>query len=125
MSPSLPHQHRHHGASLGAYHAAGSGSAVLDIGDDVGALLAVVPDRFATSEIDITLGHGHSDKPPNSHDVHTGVHPRAYHGRDRQIALFPSLPAGKYQLWHPYDTVALARVEIVGGRVTEVDLSDV
>lgn len=101
----------------------GLGSAVLDIGDDVGALLAVVPEHLAGTEIDITAGH-HDTKPPHSHDVHTGVHPRLYYGRTRHIALYPALPAGTYQLWHPHHPARLATTEVRGGHVTEINLTD-
>ena len=47
------------------------GLLVLDIGGDIGALIAYLPDSFAGSEIEI--GYSDSDKP----FTHTGVHRRS------------------------------------------------
>ncbi len=96
------------------------GSVVLDIGGDIGALIAYLPESFAGTEIDISVADG--SKP----FTHTGVHPRvAPNGNRRLTAVYPELTTGDYQLWHPNDGVPLGPVvHVDGGAVAELDLRE-
>jgi hypothetical protein len=91
-------------------HTAGSGATVLDIGDDVGALVLYTSAEMGGAEIEISLVGG-----PLSRQ-HVAVHPRA--GGPTHAAVYPNLPEGSYELWAADGSVAL-RVQIEGGSITE------
>lgn len=97
--------------------AVGTGPAVLDIGGDIGALVVIVPDTLAGTEIEI------SPRDAAQARTHTGVHPRQFKAGSRQVALFPALSSGDYQLWHPHNDGVLAVAHIDGGAVAHLDLS--
>jgi hypothetical protein len=82
---------------------------ILDIGGDIGALVLHAGPELAEREIEISAG----PDAPRSHNV---VHART--GRDRiaYTAVFPSVPAGEYTVWHG---ASPATVTIRGGEVTE------
>ncbi len=93
------------------------GSVVLDIGGDVGALIAFLPESFVGTEVYISVADG-SDP-----FTHTGVHARGTGEHRRQTAIYPQLTTGDYQLWHPADASALGPVvHVQGGAVAELDL---
>ncbi len=94
------------------------GLLVLDIGGDVGALIAFLPGSFAGTEIYISISDG-SDP-----FTHTGVHRRSNpNGEVRLTAVYPELTTGDYQLWHPGDASALGPVvHVEGGAVAELNL---
>jgi hypothetical protein len=88
------------------------GSVVLDIGGDVGALVLQTAADLAGREI-----HARPDGggPP----IHTEVRERHLAAGTVYAAVFPSLPAGAWQVL-PLEPGAPRRVTIVGGQVTEV-----
>ncbi len=93
------------------------GSLVLDIGGDIGALIAYLPESFAGTEVYISVADG------SEPFTHTGVHPRGTGGTLRQTAVYPELTTGDYQLWHPADASPLGEpVHVDGGAVAELDL---
>ena len=93
------------------------GLLVLDIGGDVGALIAFLPESFAGTEVYVSVADG-SDP-----FTHTGVHARGTGEHRRQTAIYPQLTTGDYQLWHPADASALGPVvHVQGGAVAELDL---
>jgi hypothetical protein len=86
------------------------GSVVLDIGEDVGALLLRTPPALNGREIDldpedVTLPHTHS-----------AVRERQLPHSLSYAAVYPNLKAGLYTVGG-----SCQRVVIVGGRVTEID----
>ena len=87
--------------------------AVLDIGEDIGALVIYTREEFRGKEIQVSL------KGTNSASmVHTAVWERRFNGRVVFAGIYPSLPAGNYIIWtHPSSEVTIA-----GGNVAEVDL---
>ena len=92
------------------------GPVVLDIGGDIGALLVLLPETFAGTEIEIGLA---GEKP----FTHTGVHLRGEGEHRRQTAVYPELTTGDYQLRHPGDGSALGPVvHVEGGALAELDL---
>lgn len=96
----------------GEAHRAGNGFAVLDIGDNTGALLLYTPPHMAGTEIEISrVGE-------STRRQHVVVHPRHTPAGTRYAALYPKLAAGRYELWALTGTVALT-VAIEGGSVTE------
>jgi hypothetical protein len=90
---------------------------VLDIGGDVGALVVVTGEELAEQEIEISPGSDAAT--PRSHNV---VHARRGSGQVAYAAVFPSVPAGDYTVWHS-DGGPHATVTIHGGRVTQHDMT--
>lgn len=89
---------------------------VLDIGGDIGALLVLLPDSFAGTEIEIGPAGG-------TPSTHTGVHPRGSGEQRHETAVYPELTTGDYQLWHPTDGRRLGPVvHVDGGVLAELNL---
>jgi hypothetical protein len=102
------HDHDHH-------HQGGDSFAVLDIGGDVGALVATMYPGSAGTELFLRP----ASDPTTT--VHTGVWDRRDAGTHVTAALFPELPAGIY---HVLDERGRPQrtVEIFGGAVATIDL---
>ena len=82
---------------------------VLDIGGDIGALVLHAGPELAEREIEISTG-------PDEPRSHNQVHARTGFGHVAYTAVFPSVPAGEYLVWHGETP---AKVTIRGGEVTE------
>jgi hypothetical protein len=111
------HDHSHgseHGHEHGHEHrhTAGQGSTVLDIGDDVGALVLYTSVELVGAEIEIS-----PDADPDRRR-HVAVHPRQYPGGTAYAAVYYGLEAGSYRLWAADGSVALT-VSISGNSITE------
>lgn len=91
---------------------------VLDIGDDIGALVIYADEQCLGAEIDLS-----AEGRPRSHHVHTMIRRRRASGSDVVAGVFPQLLAGRYTLWG-LDGVVMAPVVIEGGRVSEVQVGD-
>ena len=85
------------------------GSVVLDIGGDIGALVLRVSDAFAGKEIEL----GPED--PFTPHTHSAVRERRLALGSSFAAVYPALKAGYYVI-----EGSGQRVEIMGGRVTDV-----
>jgi hypothetical protein len=92
-------------------------SVVLDIGQDIGALIVYAGSALNGREIEI------SPKTNAAMRTHAVVWERLVAGRREWAAVFPSLTDGVHSLWR--DVLTDQDVTIVGGRVTEVDWRDV
>jgi hypothetical protein len=92
----------------------GQSDSVLDIGDDVGALVLYTDPARDGEEIDI-IDVVHPDR-----RTHSQVHRRTANGRAVWAAVYPQLRAGEYRLTRdptgPDDLVTIA-----GGAITELD----
>lgn len=88
--------------------------AVLDIGQDIGALIIYTTASQHAQEIEV------SPKGQDEQRVHTGVLERRFNGRTIFAALFMALIAGDYTIWKD-DTHPAGEITIVGGKVAEVD----
>ena len=106
------HDHSHEGAHHSHNHVAGQGPTVLDIGDDVGALVLYTSVELVGAEIEIS-----PDGEPDRRR-HVAVHPRQYPGGTAYAAVYYGLEAGSYQLWAADSSVALT-VAIEGNSITE------
>ncbi|HEV7145389.1 MAG TPA: hypothetical protein VGN48_00180 [Pedococcus sp.] len=98
---------------------AGQGPVLLDIGDDVGALVVLAPATLAGHEIEIrarsTLLAPEELPPPR----HVSVLPRAGVGGTLYAAVFSAIPAGDYELaLRPAGPVQLV-LSVLGSQVTE------
>lgn len=98
--------------SEGPLPASWDGSVVLDIGGDVGALVLRVPPIWNDREIELE-----PDDPEVAH-THSAVRERRLVNGVSYAAVYPQLKAGFYTVGD-----STQRIEIVGGRVTEVDLA--
>jgi len=106
------HDHPHGGEHHSHNHVAGQGPTVLDIGDDVGALVLYTSVELVGAEIEIS-----PDGDPDRRR-HVAVHPRQYPGGTAYAAVYYGLEAGSYQLWAADGSVALT-VAIEGNTITE------
>jgi len=133
-------------ANLAENPYAGQGSVMLDIGDDVGAIVLHLPASLEGAEVEIEPGdgtaapapaHGHPDAhdhphthdhddEPHTHD-HGHDHPHRPHvavvgrpvgERVDYSAVFPDLTEGAYALFVP-GAAAPLRLEVCGGEVTD------
>ncbi|HEV3225441.1 MAG TPA: hypothetical protein VGZ52_01355 [Acidimicrobiales bacterium] len=88
---------------------------VLDIGDDVGALLVYLDGPTPSGEL-----HARPLGEPGAR-FHTGVHARELVSDTTHVALYPEIRRGTYEILDA-DFEPLAVVDIDGGAVTELDL---
>jgi hypothetical protein len=86
---------------------------VLDIGQDVGALIIYTKAEFRGREIEVSP-QGSAAR------VHVEVLERRINGRPIFAAVFPGLRAGEYDIWENF-TKPGGTVTIVGGEVATVD----
>lgn len=89
--------------------------ALLDIGEDIGALVIYTREELRGKEIQVSLKGTCAAKL-----VHTAIWERRFNGRVAFAGVYPALPAGNYIIWvHPTREVSIA-----GGHVAEADLRD-
>ncbi|HEU4329785.1 MAG TPA: hypothetical protein VFR40_01630 [Lapillicoccus sp.] len=116
------HTHPHHAvsperaANLAENPYAGQGSVLLDIGDDIGALVLHVDRQWEGAEV--SYRRAHEPYEPHAHQPHVAVVGRPTEGGPAYTAVFPELVAGRYVLALPDGTELVADVD--GGRVTEI-----
>ena len=122
MSRDHAHTHSHTDSHPHAWrdtHAAPGWASVLDIGGDVGAVIARLSDDTSSGEL---MACRRGD--PAAH-FHTGVHFRYVEGSDgggdAWIAVFPEVVAGAFSLLTD-DGVEHTPFEVTGGQVTSLDL---
>ncbi len=102
--------HTHHDASY--WTRRHTESVVLDIGDDVGALILYTSPAQHTQEIEVSpLGAD-----PSVKRVHSAVLERSLNGRTFYAATYPELHAGEYEVWCDGNP----RVTITAGAVAEL-----
>jgi hypothetical protein len=91
---------------------------VLDIGEDIGALILYADEACLGQEIDLTpVGT------PRSHQMHTMIRRRRGVGREFIAGVYPELQEGAYTVWG-IDGHPLGEVTIAGGRVSEFRAGD-
>jgi hypothetical protein len=97
-----------------------SGSVVLELGQDIGALVLHTPPELDGAEIEISpaaqpardqakLGHGKR--------THSQVRRRQMPGGTRFAAVYPGLAAGDYVIWRDA-SIPVMTVTVDGGQVT-------
>ena len=90
--------------------------ALLDIGEDIGALVIYTRAELRGKEIQVSRKGTNAAKM-----VHTAIWERRFNGRTMFAGIYPTLPMGDYIIWtHPS-----REVTIFGGSVAEVDLRDI
>ncbi len=91
-----------------------SESVVLDIGQDIGALIIYTEAKLRGREIEV------SPRGSVATRVHVEVLERRINGRPVFAAVFPGLRAGDYDIWENASNPS-GTVTIVGGEVATVD----
>ncbi len=86
-------------------------NAVLDIGEDIGALVIYTGREMLGKEIEVSLKGNDTQK------THTAVLERKVNGRTTFAALFLALPEGEYITL----STPSSEITIIGGQVTELD----
>lgn len=86
---------------------------VLDIGQDVGALIIYTEPALRGREIEVSP-RGSAAR------VHVEVLERRIEGRPVFAAVFPGLRAGDWDIWGDAPDTS-ARVTVVGGKVATID----
>ena len=104
--------HTHHHASF--WTRRHTESVVLDIGDDVGALILYTSPEHHTEEIEVSL----LDADTGARRVHSAVLERSLNGRTFYAATYAELPAGEYQVW----CAGAPRVTVTAGAVAELGI---
>jgi hypothetical protein len=121
------HHHRHHHHRHGTVEAPfvddgptqGPPEAlVLDIGDDIGALVLYAEESCLGMEIDLTPAGA-----ARSHHLHTMIRRRRAVDREFIAGVYPELVEGTYTVWG-IDGLPLGDVIIEGGRVSEFRSGD-
>jgi hypothetical protein len=87
---------------------------VLDIGDDIGALVLYTDETCLGLEIDLSPAGQ-----PHTHHTHTLIRRRRAVHREFIAGVYPELRAGTYTVWSR-DGQPLTEVVIIGGQVSEV-----
>jgi hypothetical protein len=106
------HDHLHDHA---AAHRPHEEPVVLELGEELGALVVYTDPSLLHLEIEISPADADGAR------SHKDVLERVVAGRSLYAAVFDRLPQGPYTLWH--DDVALARnVTVTGGSIAELDL---
>jgi hypothetical protein len=119
---ALDHKHAHdhpagdHGGEAGSESAPHGGPVLLDIGGDIGAVIARLDDDQEGTELPILA----LDDPGWDPRTHTGVWRRPIGGGTVVVAVYPELKRGRYRIAVP--TGRRAEFDVVGGQVTELDL---
>ena len=94
---------------------AGQGSVLLDIGDDVGAVVVLMPPSMDGVEVEIRSSvvthEGH-------HHPHVAVVTRPVAGGAVPSLVFPEVREGRYALCLKGSADVVTTVEVVGGEVT-------
>ncbi len=86
---------------------------ILDIGENIGALVLYSEEGCLGREIDLTPAGV-----PRSHHIHTMIRRRRAFNREFIAGVYPELVEGIYTVWG-IDGFSLGQVTIEGGHVTE------
>jgi hypothetical protein len=89
-------------------------SVVLDIGQDIGALMIYTDPTLRGREIEVSPVGSAATR------VHVEVLERWVNGRQVFAAVFPTLHEGSYNIWQ-HSTKPSGTASITGGKVTTMD----
>lgn len=106
-------------ANLAENPYAGQGPVMLDIGDDIGAIVLHLPASLEGAEVEIER-RDEASPPGHHHRPHVAVVARPTPAGVAYTAVFSALVAGPYALRIPGASDPL-RVEVAGGEVTETE----
>ena len=107
---------------------AGQGSVLLDIGDEIGALVVAMPANMEGEEVEIRplhalppLEHGHHHEGGYVHHPHVAVVNRPVVGGQVPSLVFPEVVEGRYGLYLKESDDCTLTVRVVGGEVTAAE----
>ncbi len=100
---------------------AGQGSVLLDIGDDVGALVVTMPAGMEGVEVELRRMHGHAHAPDHPHHPHVAVVDRPTPAGPVASLVFPEVEEGSYGLCLKETDEVRLMVSVAGGEVTSVE----
>jgi hypothetical protein len=104
-----PHPHDHLAA-----HRPHEEAVVLELGEELGALIVYTDPALLHTEIEISPAGADGDR------SHKDVLERVVAGRSLYAAVFDNVPRGTYTLWH--DGAAITReAAVAGGEIAELD----
>jgi hypothetical protein len=112
------HHHNRGAAEVGSAESSArvhGGPPVLDIGGNIGALVATMDPDMAGTELHLRSEH------QLPIDIHTGVWHRSVNGTTTTAAVFAELIEGTYWVLDPTGT-AIRPVTIRGGELAGIDL---
>jgi hypothetical protein len=95
---------------------AGQGSVLLDIGDDIGAVVVEMPAELVGVEVEIRPLEALDDA--HVHHPHVAVVNRPVEGGQLPSLVFPEVREGTYGLYEKHGDVRRLIVTVAGGRVT-------
>lgn len=100
---------------------AGQGTVVLDIGDDVGALIVEMPAEMVGVEIEIRPeGAAEPAEGEHVHHPHVAVVERRTPEGAVPSLVYPTLDEGSYELYEKGGGPVRMTAPVAGGRVTEL-----
>jgi hypothetical protein len=106
---------------------AGQGSVLLDIGDDIGAVVVAMPAEMEGVEVEIrpvdgqVHHHHHQDGHGHDHHPHVAVVNRPVAGGQLPSLVFPEVAEGRYGLYLKETDVRRLTVRVAGGQVTSAE----
>ncbi len=114
-----PHGHRHpHPHPVEAHNAgAGQGPVLVDVGGDAGALILLATPDMQHVEIEVSPAGRDGDR------THVAVLARPAGGAQVYAAVYPSLTAGAWTVWHPdpgRSDEPVMQVQVPAGSVAQV-----
>ncbi len=116
---AAPHRHPHpHPHPVEAHNAgAGQGPVLLDVGGDAGALILLATPDMQHVEIEVSPAGRDGDR------THVAVLARPAGGAQVYAAVYPSLTAGAWTVWHPdpgRSDEPVMQVQVPAGSVAQV-----
>ena len=97
---------------------AGQGCVLLDIGDDIGAVVVAMPAEMEGVEVEIRPD---VVPPGHHHHPHVAVVNRPVEGGQVPSLVFPEVREGTYGLYLKHDDVRQLTVRVAGGEVTSAE----
>jgi hypothetical protein len=97
---------------------AGQGSVLLDIGDDVGAVVVAMPAGMEGVEVEIRPDGHAQGRTGHVHHPHVAVVNRPVEGGQLPSLVFPEVREGTYGLYLKETAVRRVTLTVAGGQVT-------
>ena len=100
---------------------AGQGSVLLDIGDDVGAVVVTMPAEMEGVEVEIRPDSHDQQPRGHAHHPHVAVVNRPVAGGQLPSLVFPEVREGTYGLYLKETAVRRVTLAVAGGQVTSAE----
>jgi hypothetical protein len=100
---------------------AGQGSVLLDIGDDIGAVVVAMPIEMEGVEVEIRPDSHDQQSTGHVHHPHVAVVNRPVEGGQLPSLVFPEVREGAYGLYLKESAVRRVTLTVAGGQVTSAE----